>query len=105
MSIEIITAIIFGLVYLGFTYALRKTTTFNSFAIGDRSIKGVFIFASLSATIIGPGFSLGFVNEGFGTGFLFAILASTYGLQMLLVGKFIAPKIRKKFIRIFKNRF
>ncbi|MEM1135027.1 MAG: sodium:solute symporter family protein [Bacteroidota bacterium] len=101
MKIEIITALVFGLVYVFFTYKVRKTSTFDSFAIGDRNINGFFIFASLSATIVGPGFSLGFVSEGFSTGFLFAILASAYGLQMIVVGNYVAPRIRNKFPNAF----
>jgi SSS family solute:Na+ symporter len=101
MSIEIITSIIFGIIYICFAYMLRKTSTFESFAIGNGNIKGGFIFASLSATIIGPGFSLGFVNEGFNSGFLFSILACAYALQLFFIGVFVAPIIRRKFSNSF----
>jgi SSS family solute:Na+ symporter len=97
MKIEFITAIFFGIVYLVFAYALRKTSTFDSFAVGDRNMGKFIIFASLSATIVGPGFSLGIVSEGYKSGLLYAFLASAYGIQMIIVGYLIAPRIRTKF--------
>lgn len=101
MRIEFVTAIFFGFVYLVLAYFLRRTSTFESFAVADRSMGNFLIFTSLSATIVGPGFSLGIVSEGYKSGFLYAMLASAYGIQMILVGIFIAPKIRTKFLHAY----
>ena len=51
------------------------------------------VFASLAATIVGPGFSVGFTSKGWSSGFLFYYLALSYAIQIILVGLFFAPRL------------
>lgn len=53
----------------------------------------MMIFASLAATIIGPGFSVGFTGQGYTSGYVFYFLALTYGVQTVLVGFLFAPRL------------
>jgi SSS family solute:Na+ symporter len=51
------------------------------------------IFASLAATIIGPGFSVGFTTKGYSTGYVFYWLVLAYSVQTILVGLVFAPRL------------
>src|ERR1700733_4755441 len=76
-----------------FAYFARRTRSFTEFSVGNRKVPTMMVFASLAATIIGPGFSIGFTGKGYNSGYLFYILALTYGLQTVLVGVFFAPRL------------
>jgi SSS family solute:Na+ symporter len=43
---------------------------------------------------VGPGFSIGFVGKGFKSGFLFLGIGLAYAVQNILVGLFVAPRLR-----------
>jgi SSS family solute:Na+ symporter len=43
---------------------------------------------------VGPGFSIAFVGKGFKSGFLFLGIGLAYALQNILVGLFVAPRLR-----------
>lgn len=55
------------------------------------------LFVSLGASFIGPGFTLGFVRDGFNHGAHLAIFTSLNAIVMILMGMFIAPRIRERF--------
>ncbi len=74
-------------------YLTRKTKTFQEFAVGKHSIPALMIFASLAATIVGPGFSVGFTAKGWTTGYLFYYLALAYAAQVIVSGLWLAPKL------------
>jgi SSS family solute:Na+ symporter len=76
-----------------FAYFTRRTRSFAEFSVGNRRVPAMMIFASLAATIIGPGFSVGFTGKGYLGGYAFYFLALTYGLQTILVGIFFAPRL------------
>ncbi len=78
-----------------FAYLTRRTRTFSEFSVGNRQVPGAMVFASLAATIIGPGFSVGFTSKGYTGGYAFYVLALTYGLQTVLCGLIFAPKLNR----------
>ncbi len=78
-----------------FGYLTRRNRTFREFAIGRHSIPALMIFASLAATIVGPGFSVGFTAKGYSTGFLFYYLCLTYAFQTIASGLWLAPKLTR----------
>ncbi len=59
------------------------------------------IFASLSATYIGPGWTLGMVRDGFSNGMFLALIAPIAGISLVLVAIFLVPIIRTKFSKSF----
>lgn len=67
---------------------------FEEFSLARRSLPVALVFASLAATYIGPGFSLGFAGRGFKSGFLFLGIGLAYALQNILVGLLVAPRLR-----------
>jgi SSS family solute:Na+ symporter len=77
-------------------YLTRRTKTFSEFAVGKRSIPTTMIFASLAATIVGPGFSVGVTSKSWNMGFLFYFLVVAYAAQTLLSGFFLGPKLTQE---------
>lgn len=76
-------------------FRARAAREYAEFSLASRSLPLALIFASLCATYIGPGFSLGFVGKGFQSGLLFLGVGLAYCAQNILVGLFIAPRLRR----------
>ena len=77
-------------------YLTRRTKTFSEFAVGGRSLPSTMIFASLAATIVGPGFSVGITSKSWNQGFLIYFLTVTFAAQTLLTGFLFAPRLAKE---------
>lgn len=75
-------------------FRARTAREYAEFSLARRSLPVALIFASLCATYIGPGFSIGFVGRGFQSGLLFLYVGLAYCAQTILVGFFIAPRLR-----------
>jgi SSS family solute:Na+ symporter len=92
----------FGVIILYFSFLLffgyitRRTRTFDEFAVGKHSVPAMMVFASMAATIIGPGFSVGFTAKGWASGYMFYYLVLAYAVQVVGVGLFLAPKLAKQ---------
>lgn len=84
---------IYFLVLVGFGLIVRRIRTFSEYAVGARAVPLAMIFASISATYIGPGYTMGFASKGFANGWLFWFLTLGFTLQNLLVAFFIAPRL------------
>ncbi|GFO81893.1 MAG: sodium:solute symport protein [Methyloceanibacter sp.] len=76
-----------------FAYLVRRTRSFAEFSVGSRKVPAAMVFASMAATYIGPGFSVGFASKGYSSGYLFYLLALTYPLQTALVAFLFAPRL------------
>ena len=72
----------------------RTAREYADFSLAKRSLPLPLIFASLCAAYIGPGFSIGFVGKGFQSGLVFLCVGLAYSAQNILVGFFIAPRLR-----------
>ncbi|MBN2269229.1 MAG: sodium:solute symporter family protein [Sedimentisphaerales bacterium] len=72
----------------------RAATVFADFSVARRALPLALVFGSLAATYVGPVFSIGFVGKGFTSGFLFWGIGLAYAAQNILVGLFIAPRLR-----------
>ncbi len=73
----------------------RAAKQFEDFSLARRQLPLALVFGSLAATYVGPGFSIGFVGRGFRSGLLFWLIGLAYALQNILVGIFVAPKLRE----------
>ena len=86
-------------VYVGvLTYvALRARTAkkFSEFSLASRALPLALVFGSLTATYVGPAFSIGFVGKGYKSGALFLCIALAYSVQNILAGVLVAPKLRE----------
>jgi SSS family solute:Na+ symporter len=72
----------------------RAAREYAEFSLAKRSLPLALIFGSLCAAYVGPGFSIGFVGRGFQSGLLFLLVGLAYCAQNILVGLFIAPRLR-----------
>jgi SSS family solute:Na+ symporter len=75
-------------------FRARAAREYAEFSLAKRSLPLALMFASLCATYIGPGFSIGFVGKGFQGGLLFLYVGLAYSAQNILVGLFLAPRLR-----------
>lgn len=73
----------------------RTAHEFSEFSLAKRTLPLVLVFGSLAATYVGPAFSIGFVGRGFKSGLLFLGIGLAYALQNILVGLFVAPRLRQ----------
>ena len=87
----------FILFFILFIYFTRRKNSFEDFSVGGRGFGAVLLFMSVSATYIGPGFTLGLTSQGYSGGFFYFFMVLGYAIQIFLVGMFVAPQLRKKF--------
>jgi SSS family solute:Na+ symporter len=72
----------------------RAAREFSEFSLARRALPLALVFGSLAATYVGPAFSIGFVGRGFKSGLLFLGIGLAYSIQNILVGLFVAPRLR-----------
>ena len=73
----------------------RTAREFSEFSLAKRALPLALVFGSLAATYVGPAFSIGFVGRGFKSGLLFLGIGLAYSTQNILVGLFVAPRLRR----------
>jgi SSS family solute:Na+ symporter len=73
----------------------RAARQYSEFSLARRALPLALVFGSLAATYVGPAFSIGFVGRGFTSGWLFLGIGLAYSAQNILVGLFIAPRLRQ----------
>ena len=98
MSSDQIIIVIFAFLYFGFILYTRRKGDFKEFSVAGKSLGTFMIFVSLAATFIGPGFTMGFVRQGFKEGILYATLTAFTAVVMCIAGVVIGPRIRKRFV-------
>ncbi|MFC1606845.1 sodium:solute symporter family protein [Candidatus Latescibacterota bacterium] len=72
----------------------RRAKTMEDYAVGSRQIPGSIIFATLSASFLGPGYVMGLANKAADKGYIWFCIFLAFSLQTILVGIFVAPKLR-----------
>ncbi|GAA4891986.1 sodium:solute symporter [Flaviramulus aquimarinus] len=92
-----IIIILFGLLYFGFILYTRRKGDFDEYSVAGRGLGSFAIFASICASYLGPGWTMGLTREGFNNGMFMAYIAPVMGIAMIFVAIFLTPKIRKKF--------
>jgi SSS family solute:Na+ symporter len=73
----------------------RTARQYSEFSLAGRTLPLAMVFGSLAATYVGPAFSSGFVGKGFECGWLFLCIGLAYSAQNVLVGLFVAPRLRR----------
>lgn len=97
MSLPQIIVLLSALGYLFFLARFRERVTFDQFATGGKN-NGVWLtFASLAATFVGPAMTMGLVRAGYQVGLLYVPFAFLAGCNALLLSRFMAAPLRRKF--------
>ena len=84
----------YALLLIGVAVVTRRVKSMEDFAIGSRQIPGGIVFATLSASFIGPGYSMGLAGNAGSAGYIWFWIFLAFSLQTLLVGLFVAPRLR-----------
>lgn len=71
----------------------KKTTNLNQFSVGHRAFSTFAIFATLTASFIGGGYTIGNAAKVYSSGLLYSFALLGFSVKEILVAKFIAPKM------------
>ena len=71
----------------------KKVKDLRTYAVSGRNYTSLVIFATLSASFIGGGFSMGNAEKVFRFGIISIVVLWGFSLQQILVAKFIAPRM------------
>ncbi len=88
----IIFGYLMGILALGL-WSGRNITSMEHFSVAGRSFKSLVIFATLSASFIGGGFSIGNAEKVFLFGIVNIFALWGFSLKEILVAAFIAPRM------------
>ncbi|MEO1263944.1 MAG: sodium:solute symporter family protein [Bacteroidota bacterium] len=89
--------------FVGILYVIlkvRKVGNIEDFAVASRNVAGPIVFATLAASIVGPGYTIGLGEKGYNLGYIFYFICLMFCVQTIFTAFFIAPKLRK-----FENAF
>lgn len=92
-----IIIILFGVLYFAFILYTRRKGDFEEYSVAGRGLGRFVIFASICASYLGPGWTMGLTREGFSNGMFMAFIAPIMGIAMIIFAIYLTPKIRKKF--------
>jgi SSS family solute:Na+ symporter len=74
-------------------WAGRRIGSFEEYAVAGRSYSSFVVFATLSASFIGGGFTMGNAEKVFTFGIVNVVALWGFSLKEILVAKFIAPRV------------
>jgi len=92
LSVAVVLAYVILLTFVA--VRARAARQFEEFSLARRALPLALVFGSLAATYVGPAFSIGFIGRGFKSGLLFLGIGLAYSIQNILVGLFVAPRLR-----------
>lgn len=94
VSIDNIIILFYLLGVLGIgLWAGRNVNNLADYSVAGRSYPAIIVFATLSASFIGGGFTLGNAEKVFTIGIVNIVALWGFSLKEILVAKFIAPRI------------
>ncbi|MEH6625254.1 MAG: sodium:solute symporter family protein [Motiliproteus sp.] len=82
------------LVVIGYLSS-RQVKSSDDFAVAGNRITWPILFATLSASFLGGGASIGRAGKSFTEGYVFMFAASAFPLATVLAGLYIAPKLKR----------
>ena len=83
----LIAVLVFGLIYGA------RTSTFQGYAVANRSYGPMVIFATLSASFIGGGYSIGNAEKVFLFGIANIVALWGFSVKEILVARYLAPRM------------
>jgi len=75
--------------------SIRRVKTSDDFAVAGGRIIWPVIFATLAASFLGGGSSMGNAGNVFNDGYVFLFAFFAFSIQTILVGQYVAPKLRR----------
>ncbi|UTV30730.1 sodium:solute symporter family protein [Photobacterium atrarenae] len=83
-----------AMLYIGYRSS-KKVQSSNDFAVAGNKITWPILFATLAASFLGGGASMGRAGQTFDHGYAFMFAAMAFPIATMIVGVFIAPKLKK----------
>lgn len=74
-------------------WASRSVKTLDDYATGNRSYSSLFIFATLSSSFIGGGFTSGLAEKVYRMGLFYVIGLWGFSVKEILIAKYVAPRM------------
>ncbi|WP_239544174.1 sodium:solute symporter family protein [Virgibacillus halotolerans] len=95
-TFDLLLLIIYFLVvlWIGY-YTMKKISTFSDYSVAGRTMPFALIFATIGATLAGGGATVGRVSFVYDTGIVVFLALLGVVISQVLIGFFIAPRIRK----------
>ena len=90
---HLIVSLYFATILIVGIYVGRNIKTLREFAVADKNYSNTIMVATLFATVIGGGSTLGIVTNVYKSGILFMIAFYGAALNKILVARYVAPKI------------
>lgn len=75
-------------------WAGRSVKNLKDYAIGGKSYSAFFVFATLSSSFIGGGFTTGLAEKTYTLGIFYVVALWGFSLKEILVAKYIAPRMQ-----------
>ena len=92
--IDVVVIVIFFIISLIVgLLSSRGIKDFTQFSVGNRSFSSFIIFATLSASFIGGGYTLGNAAKVYEEGLIYSFALLGFSLKEIVIGLFIAPKM------------
>ena len=82
------------LLYIGYRSA-KKTSSSADFAVAGNKIIWPVLFATLAASFLGGGASMGRAGKAFDEGYAFMFAASAFPIATIIAGLYIAPRLKR----------
>ncbi len=83
----------FALIIFVGVWVSRSVKSLDDFSTGNRGYSSAFVFATLSASFIGGGFTMGLAEKAFSMGLVYVIALWGFSAKEILVATVIAPKM------------
>ena len=94
MTLDIAIMCAYFLLILGVgLWASKSVNSFDDFSTGNRSYSAAIIFATLSSSFIGGGFTTGLAEKVFTMGLVFVVALWGFSAKEILVATVIAPRM------------
>ena len=94
IDVSVIVIYLAGIMGLGM-YGAKRVKDFASFSTAGRNLAWPIVFATLAASFIGGGFSMGNAEKNFLHGMSRTLALFAFSVQTILVGLFVAPRLQR----------
>ncbi|EKE10419.1 MAG: hypothetical protein ACD_16C00036G0009 [uncultured bacterium] len=91
----VIVSLYFGAVLANGLFMSRKVHCLADYATGGRSYSAFGVFATLSASFIGGGFTMGLAAKVFSFGLIYVIALWGFSVKEILIAQYIAPRMAR----------
>lgn len=94
IDLSLLIIYLLGTLWIGY-YSMKKVSSFSDYSVADRSMPLSLIFATIAATLVGGGATVGRVAFVYDTGIVVFLALLGVVISQLLIGFFVAPRISK----------